>query len=124
LKKAGAFPDMEKAKKIHSICAGKDKMRNIHYVSHKGPLIIYATEGAKLFKVFRNILGVEIACVDTLNLLKLSPGGHLGRFIIWEKSSFEKLDITFGVFEKESLQKIMGLAAKVLGSFTLFSFIS
>jgi pentatricopeptide repeat protein len=40
------------------------------------------------------------------------------------KSSFEKIDSTFVVFEEKSLQKIMGLAAKVLGSFILFSFIS
>ena len=33
------------------------------------------------------------------------------------KSSFTNLDSTFGVFEKESLQNIMGLAAKVLGPY-------
>jgi len=48
LKKVGAFADVEKAKKSHSIRAGKGKMRNRRYVSRKGPLIIYATEGAKL----------------------------------------------------------------------------
>jgi len=105
LKKVGAFADVEKAKKSHSIRAGKGKMRNRRYVSRKGPLIVYATEGAKLVKAFRNIPGVEIASVDRLNLLKLAPGGHLGRFIIWTKSAFEKLDSTFGGFEKESLQK-------------------
>jgi len=105
LTKVGASADVEKAKKSLSIRAGKGKMRNRRYVSRKGPLIVYATEGAKLVKAFRNIPGVEIACVDRLNLLKLAPGGHLGRFIIWTKSAFEKLDSTFGGFEKESLQK-------------------
>jgi len=105
LKKVGASADVEKAKKSVSIRAGKGKMRNRRYVSRKGPLIVYATEGAKLVKAFRNIPGVVIACVDRLNLLKLAPGGHLGRFIIWTKSAFEKLDSTFGGFEKESLQK-------------------
>lgn len=105
LKKVGAFPDVEKAKKSHSIRAGKGKMRNRRYILRKGPLIVYATEGAKLVKAFRNIPGVEIACVDRLNLLKLAPGGHLGRFIIWTKSAFEKLDSVFGGFEKQSLQK-------------------
>eukprot|EP00253_Pinus_taeda_P000240 PITA_00240 len=105
LKKVGAFADVEKAKKSHSIRAGKGKMRNRRYILRKGPLIVYATEGAKLVKAFRNIPGVEIACVDRLNLLKLAPGGHLGRFIIWTKSAFEKLDSVFGGFEKESLQK-------------------
>eukprot|EP01018_Ginkgo_biloba_P028177 Gb_21885 [translate_table: standard] len=105
LRNVGAYPDVEKAKKSHSIRAGKGKMRNRRYVSRKGPLIVYGTEGAKLVKAFRNIPGVEIACVDRLNLLKLAPGGHLGRFIIWTKSAFEKLDGIFGTFEKESVQK-------------------
>ena len=28
--------------------------------------------------------------------LQLAPGGHLGRFIIWTKSAFAKLDEIFG----------------------------
>ncbi|XP_057849651.2 large ribosomal subunit protein uL4z-like [Cryptomeria japonica] len=56
-------------------------------------------------RAFKNLPGVEVACVDRLNLLKLAPGGHLGRFIIWTKFAFEKLDAVFGTFEKESLQK-------------------
>lgn len=29
--------------------------------------------------------------VDKLNLLKLAPGGHLGRFCIWTQSAFDRL---------------------------------
>ena len=29
--------------------------------------------------------------VDNLNLLKLAPGGHVGRFCIWTESAFKKL---------------------------------
>ena len=29
--------------------------------------------------------------VDALNLLKLAPGGHVGRFCIWTESAFKKL---------------------------------
>jgi large subunit ribosomal protein L4e len=105
LKKVGAFTDLEKAKKSHSICVGKGKMRNKRYVSHKVSLIVYVTKGDKLVKDFKNIPGVDIACVDRLNLLKLAPNGHLGCFIIWAKYAFEKIDSTFGFFEKESLQK-------------------
>jgi large subunit ribosomal protein L4e len=46
LKKVGPFVDVKKAKKSHSIRVDKCKMRNIGYVSRKGPLIVYATEGA------------------------------------------------------------------------------
>lgn len=105
LKEIGAYPDAEKAKDSHAIRPGKGKMRNRRYISRKGPLIVYGTEGAKLVKAFRNIPGVEVANVDRLNLLKLAPGGHLGRFVIWTKSAFEKLDSIYGSFEKASEKK-------------------
>ncbi|KAJ6330897.1 hypothetical protein OIU76_009484 [Salix suchowensis] len=79
LKEIGAYPDAEKAKDSQAIRPGKGKMRNRRYISRKGPLIVYGTEGAKLVKAFRNIPGVEVANVERLNLLKLAPGGHLGR---------------------------------------------
>ena len=28
--------------------------------------------------------------------VQLAPGGHLGRFIIWTKSAFDRLDEVFG----------------------------
>ncbi|KAG5584455.1 hypothetical protein AABB24_015523 [Solanum stoloniferum] len=105
LKQIGAYPDAEKAKDSHAIRQGKGKMRNRRYISRKGPLIVYGTEGAKLVKAFRNIPGVEICHVDRLNLLKLAPGGHLGRFIIWTKCAYEKLDGIYGTFDKPSLKK-------------------
>ncbi|GKV47503.1 hypothetical protein SLEP1_g54404 [Rubroshorea leprosula] len=105
LKYIGAYPDAEKAKDSHAIRPGKGKMRNRRYISRKGPLIVYGTEGAKLVKAFRNIPGVEVANVERLNLLKLAPGGHLGRFVIWTKSAFEKLDSIYGSFEKTSEKK-------------------
>jgi hypothetical protein len=44
----------------------------------------------------------QVTSVDRLNLLQLAPGGHLGRFCIWSKSAFEKLDKIFGSTTKES----------------------
>ncbi|CAL5388039.1 unnamed protein product [Camellia sinensis] len=105
LKQIGAYSDAEKAKDSQAIRPGKGKMRNRRYISRKGPLIVYGTEGSKLVKAFRNIPGVEIANVERLNLLKLAPGGHLGRFIVWTKSAFEKLDSIYGSFEKPSEKK-------------------
>ncbi|MBA0704934.1 hypothetical protein Golax_017157 [Gossypium laxum] len=105
LKQVGAYPDVEKAKDSVGIRPGKGKMRNRRYISRKGPLIVYGTEGAKLVKAFRNIPGVEVANVERLNLLKLAPGGHLGRFIIWTKSAYEKLDSIYGSFVKPSEKK-------------------
>ncbi|RZC73635.1 hypothetical protein C5167_049114 [Papaver somniferum] len=106
LKQLGAYADAEKVKDSEKIRPGKGKMRNRRYVSKKGPLVVYGTtEGSKIAKAFRNIPGVEIANVERLNLLKLAPGGHLGRFIIWTKSAFEKLDPIYGSFEKSSEKK-------------------
>ncbi|KAF5747899.1 60S ribosomal protein L4 [Tripterygium wilfordii] len=105
LKQIGAYADAEKSKDSHAIRPGKGKMRNRRYISRKGPLIVYGTEGSKLAKAFRNIPGVEVLNVERLNLLKLAPGGHLGRFVIWTKSAFEKLDSIYGSFEKSSEKK-------------------
>ena len=113
LKQVGAYPDAEKAKDSHAIRPGKGKMRNRRYISRKGPLIVYGMEGAKLVKAFQNIPGVEVANVDRLNLLKLAPGGHLGRFVIWTKSAFEKLDSIYGSFEKKLRRRRMGTCCPV-----------
>jgi large subunit ribosomal protein L4e len=77
LKSLGAYADVEKVKASHAIRAGKGKMRNRRYVSRRGPLVVYGTEGAKLVKAFRNIPGVEIVSVDRLNLLQLAPGDYV-----------------------------------------------
>ncbi|KAI7732618.1 hypothetical protein M8C21_020639 [Ambrosia artemisiifolia] len=39
-------------------------------------------QSQQLVKAFRNMPGVEIANVERLNLLKLAPGGHVGRFSV------------------------------------------
>merc|ERR1712000_427013 len=56
-------------------------------------------------KAFRNIPGIETCSVDHLNLLKLAPGGHVGRFCIWTESAFKKLDTIFGTWRKPSTTK-------------------
>merc|ERR1712130_811397 len=54
---------------------------------------------------FRNIPGVDTIQVDNLNLLKLAPGGHVGRFCIWTEAAFRKLDGLFGTWRKPSSSK-------------------
>ena len=58
-----------------------------------------------LSKAFRNIPGIETCSVDHLNLLKLAPGGHVGRFCIWTESAFKKLDSIYGTWRKASETK-------------------
>jgi large subunit ribosomal protein L4e len=101
LKNVGAQADIDRVSASRNLRRGKGKMRNRRYVQRRGPLIIYGSDGG-ITRAFRNIPGVDVASVDRLNLLQLAPGGHLGRFCIWTKSAFEKLDKVFGSTETAS----------------------
>ncbi|CAH0478495.1 unnamed protein product [Peronospora belbahrii] len=104
LAKIGADVEVEKVKASKKVTTGRGKSRNRRYTMRRGPLIVYANaNGAE--KAFRNIPGVELANVERLNLLQLAPGGHLGRFIIWTKSAFQKLDTLYGTYSKKSVSK-------------------
>jgi large subunit ribosomal protein L4e len=104
LKNLGAFDDVEHVKNSRHVRAGKGKLRNRRYVQRRGPLVIY-DEKSSLVHAFRNIPGIELVSVNQLNLLQLAPGGHLGRFCIWTKAAFDRLDSLFGTFTKPSKEK-------------------
>merc|ERR1712042_180983 len=74
------------------------------HVQKLGPLVVYDQDQG-LTKAFRNIPGVDTIQVDALNLLKLAPGGHVGRFCIWTESAFKKLDSIYGTWRKASESK-------------------
>merc|ERR1711926_24860 len=104
LKALSAYDDVEKCQQSKQIRSGKGKMRNRRYVMRRGPLVVY-NEDHGIKQAFRNLPGVELISVDRLNLLKLSPGSHLGRFCIWSKGAFQKLDAIYGTSEKASTEK-------------------
>merc|ERR1711963_1138599 len=104
LKKSKAYSDIEQVYKSKRFRAGKGKMRDRKRIMKKGPLVIYDQDQG-LSKAFRNIPGVETCSVDHLNLLKLAPGGHVGRFCIWTESAFKKLDSIYGTWRKASETK-------------------
>merc|ERR1712088_989078 len=104
LKKTKAWSDVEQVYKSMRFRAGKGKMRNRRRIQKKGPLVIFDQDQG-LTKAFRNIPGVETCSVDHLNLLKLAPGGHVGRFCIWTESAFKKLDTIYGTWRKPSETK-------------------
>jgi large subunit ribosomal protein L4e len=104
LERCGAYNDVSKSKDSKKVRCGVGKTRNRRYVARKGPLVIYdVSEG--IDKGFRNLSGVDVALVDNLSLLDLAPGGHLGRFCIWTKGAFEKLDSLFGTYEESAKLK-------------------
>lgn len=101
LKTLNAIDDVEHVKDSRKIRSGKGKMRNRRHVQRRGPLVVFSQKGP-ITKAFRNIPGVDLCNVNQLNLLQLAPGGHVGRFIIWTKDAFQKLDALFGTVNGES----------------------
>merc|ERR1711981_1001922 len=104
LKRVKAYNDVDQVCKTKRMRAGKAKMRNRRRIMKRGPLIIYDQDQG-LTRAFRNIPGVDTIAVEQLNLLKLAPGGHVGRFCIWTESAFKKLDNIYGTWRKDSTEK-------------------
>jgi len=101
LKQHGAWNDVLKVYKSQRYRAGRGKMRNRRRIQRKGPLVIYSKDMG-VSRGFRNIPGVETVNVSNLNLLRLAPGGHVGRFCIWTESAFRKLDKLYGTWRKKA----------------------
>merc|ERR1712048_310687 len=104
LRRNKAWADVAKVYATRRMRAGKGKLRNRRHVQKLGPLIINDQDQG-VTKAFRNIPGVDVIQVDNLNLLKLAPGGHVGRFCIWTESAFKKLDGLYGTWKKASTAK-------------------
>jgi len=104
LRMSRAWADVAKVYATRRMRAGIGKLRNRRRVQKLGPLVIYDQDQG-LTKAFRNIPGVDCIQVDALNLLKLAPGGHVGRFCIWTESAFKKLDGLYGTWRKPSATK-------------------
>merc|ERR1712115_638000 len=102
----GAGPDLDRAANSKQLRAGKGKMRNRRYTLRRGPLIIYASNDG-VEQAFRNLPGVELCCVDRLNLLQLAPGGHMGRFCIWSQDALESLNDIYGAEGKSIPEDLM-----------------
>jgi len=100
LRRLNAWADIERVKSSRRQRAGRGKMRNRRRVQKRGPLVVYAQDDG-ITLAFRNIPGVTLINVNSLNLLKLAPGGHLGRFTIYTQSAFEALDTVFSSSSKK-----------------------
>nr|BAG59908.1 unnamed protein product [Homo sapiens] len=103
-KKLKAWNDIKKVYASQRMRAGKGKMRNRRRIQRRGPCIIY-NEDNGIIKAFRNIPGITLLNVSKLNILKLAPGGHVGRFCIWTESAFRKLDELYGTWRKAASLK-------------------
>lgn len=104
LRKIKAWSDIEKVKNSRRFRAGKGKMRNRRRIQRRGPMVIYNKDNG-ICQAFRNIPGITLLNVNALNLLKIAPGGHVGRFCIWTESAFKQLDSIYGTWKKPSTTK-------------------
>ncbi|ELA42854.1 uncharacterized protein VICG_00169 [Vittaforma corneae ATCC 50505] len=95
----GLGEECQKVKDSKSLRRGKGKFRNRRFIRRKGLLIIH--DGSQL-SAFRGIVGVDQMDVNSLDLLELSPGGKMGRLVMWTESAFNKLSSLFGTFATES----------------------
>jgi large subunit ribosomal protein L4e len=107
LEALGLAPELKKVIDSRHVRPGKGKARNRKYIQAKGPLIVHNKnrENSTIEQAFRNIPGVELGHVSRLNLLRLAPGGHVGRLIIWTESAFNELNNVFGTRKSNSTQK-------------------
>ncbi|XP_037027217.1 60S ribosomal protein L4 [Bradysia coprophila] len=104
LRRMKIWADVQKVYKSQRFRAGRGKMRNRRRIQRRGPLIVYSKDEG-LRKAFRNIPGIDTMSIDKLNLLKLAPGGHVGRFVIWTESAFKRLNDLFGSWKVSSTLK-------------------
>merc|ERR1711997_527982 len=104
LQRLNAYEDVEKVYASRRMRAGRGKSRDRKHVQKLGPALVYAQDSG-IVRAFRNIPGVEVLDVNSLNVLRLAPGGHVGRFFIFTEDAFKALDTIYGNFSADSSQK-------------------
>ncbi|MEM3783419.1 MAG: 50S ribosomal protein L4 [Candidatus Bathyarchaeia archaeon] len=89
--KLGVLGDIYRVRESINVRAGKGKLRGRKMKQAVGPLIV-VSEDRGVGEAARNILGVEVLPVKSLNAEVLAPGTHPGRLTIWTASAIETLD--------------------------------
>ncbi len=91
----GVLSDIYRVRESRKIRAGKGKLRGRKIKQAVGPLIVVA-ENRGILEAARNIPGVDVTNVKSLNVEMLAPGTHPGRLTIWTKKAIEKLNEFYG----------------------------
>jgi len=73
-----------------TIRAGKSRLRGRRYRKRKGPLFV-VHDKCSLITASRNIPGVDVMTVESLNAELLAPGAVPGRLTLFTKSAIERL---------------------------------
>jgi large subunit ribosomal protein L4e len=86
---AGIYSDIERAKDSKKVKAGRGKMRGRRFKQRKSLLIVTAE---KPLLAARNLSGVDVVTVDSLNVEHLAPGMLAGRLTVWTESALVRLE--------------------------------
>lgn len=76
---------------VKKIRPGKGRMRGRKYKTRKGPLIV-VSKICSLQQSAKNIPGIDVALVESLNAELLAPGYEPGRLTIFTDKAIERLD--------------------------------
>ncbi|NYT04963.1 MAG: 50S ribosomal protein L4 [Methanomicrobiales archaeon] len=83
------YEDVEKAKAGKKVRSGRGTMRGRRYKQKKSLLIVTAETP---LAAARNLAGVDIASVASLNTELLAPGTQAGRLTVWTEAALKKLE--------------------------------
>jgi large subunit ribosomal protein L4e len=95
LMRIGVWPDIFRVKDSSKIRAGKGKMRGRKMKRAIGPLLVINKNGG-IAEAARNLPGLDVVQIESLNAEVLAPGTHSGRLTVWTNSAFNKLKSSFG----------------------------
>jgi len=87
----GVLPDVYRVKESRRIRAGRGKMRGRKMKQAVGPLLVISKD-AGVVKAARNVPGVDVVPLESLNVELLAPGTHPGRLTVWTASAMGRLD--------------------------------
>ena len=101
----GLNEDVQKVADSKRMRPGKGKMRNGRFTFKKGPLVIVHDDAVNFKRAVRNIKGVDVLNVNRLNIMKLAPGGQMGRLTLFTESAFVALEKHFGSYKGSAVLK-------------------
>jgi large subunit ribosomal protein L4e len=90
----GLWEDVIRARRGVKIRAGRGHVRGRPVKHPRGPLlVVFKDEGIE--KAARNLTGVDVVEVASLNVEDLAPGTHPGRLTAWTKSALKHVENRF-----------------------------
>lgn len=90
LKSLGLSGELERCSE-KKIRAGKGKIRNRPYKRKVGPLIV-VSEKSPLINAARNIPGVEVVSIKSLNIKNIAPGAIPGRLTLFTENAIDTIE--------------------------------